>query len=181
MNQRATALSSPRALRTGIRGAGFLADHASTFVCGLAIGTLVMLLLGTVIGYRPLIDHSDSMRPAVRAGDLLITRTAAATSIHPGDIVTFSDRALRGKLVTHRVLLRRASGTRIDFLTRGDANPTSESWSVDRRASIGKLVLRVPAVGRSMAWMAEPWPRTVLLSLAGLVLSTALLRRIWKA
>jgi hypothetical protein len=32
-----------------------------------------------------------------------------------------------------------------------------------------------------MAWMAGRWPRAILLSLAALVLSTALLRRIWKA
>jgi signal peptidase len=177
----ADCLPQPRRLSAGVRRAGHLADRGSSVVCGLAIALLAVLLAGTAAGYRPLIDHSDSMRPAIRAGDLILTHAAPATSIRRGDIVTFSDRALQGKLVTHRVVARHASGTRIDFVTRGDANPAPENWSVDRRASVGKLAVRVPAVGRPMAWMAGRWPRAILLSLAALVLSTALLRRIWKA
>jgi signal peptidase I len=161
--------------------AGLLADRGSTVVCGLAIVLLVVLAAGTVAGYRPLIDHSDSMRPAVRAGDLLITNAVPASAIHVGEIVTFIDRALGSKLITHRVIAVRGSGTKIDFVTRGDANSASESWSAARRASVGKLLFRVPAVGRGMAWMTAPWPRSILLGLAALVLSAALLRRIWRA
>lgn len=181
MSQFADSLPQPRRMSAGARRAGYIADRGSTVVCGLALALLAVLAAGTAAGYRPLIDHSDSMRPAVRAGDLVLMHSDAATSIRRGDIVAFSDRALQDKLVTHRVLALHPSGARIDFVTRGDANPAAESWSVDRRASIDKLVLRIPAVGRPMAWMAGRWPRTILLGLAALVLSVALLRRIWKA
>jgi signal peptidase I len=164
-----------------IARAGKLADRGCTMVCGLAIALLVALAAGTVAGYRPLIDHSDSMRPAIRAGDLLITHSEPASAIRVGNTVTFIDRALGSRLITHRVVALRASGNRIDFVTRGDANTASESWSAPRHASLGKLLFRVPAVGRDMAWMTSPWPRSILLGLATLVLSAALLRRIWKA
>jgi signal peptidase len=146
---RTSALSEvvPRALR--------IADRASSLICGLALAVLAVLLLAMASGYRPLIDHSDSMAPAIRAGDVVITHVEPASGFRRGDVVSFSDPALHGKLVTHRVVGIQASGGRIDFLTRGDANSAPESWSVSRSASLGKLVLRVPDVGRAMAWMAD--------------------------
>ena len=177
--------NSATAPRTWTFGAGLartlrIADRASSGVCGLALVLLAALLVATAVGYRPLIDHSDSMRPAVRAGDLLITHGEPAASIRVGQIVSFDDPALNGRLVTHRVVSTHASGGRIDFLTRGDANPSPESWSVTPRASVGVLTLRIAGVGRAVAWLADPLARTVVLTLAALVLSTALLRRIWR-
>ena len=158
-----------------------LADLGSGVVCGVALTLLAALLLATVAGYRPLVDHSDSMRPAIRAGDLLITRAEPATKIHVGEIVSFDDPGLNRRLVTHRVVAIDAAAQRIDFLTRGDANATPESWSVNRHASVATLDLRIAGVGRAVAWLADPWARTILLTLVALVLSTAMLRRIWRA
>jgi len=79
------------------------------------------------------------------------------------------------------VVATRRTGSRIDFLTRGDANPAAESWSVPAGASLGLVVLRVPALGRVTAWLSDRWVRTILLSFAAAVLGTALLRRIWSA
>jgi signal peptidase I len=170
-----------RAWGQGVRRSVRVADRASGLVCGLALVLLAALLLATALGYRPLVDHSDSMRPAVRAGDLLVTHREPAGRVRVGQIVSFEDPALAGKLVTHRVVWIRAVAGRIDVRTRGDANPTPESWSVARGGSVGTLVLRVPSVGRAVAWMADPWARTILLTLSALVLSAALLRRIWRA
>jgi signal peptidase I len=139
------------------------------------------LLLGIASGYRPLVDHSDSMRPAINAGDLLITHTKPADSVHRGEIVSFKDPALAGKLITHRVVAVHPAGARVDFVTKGDANAAPESWSATRGASVGVLVFRVPVIGRTIAWVADPLFRTVILALAALLLSTALLRRIWRA
>jgi signal peptidase len=150
-------------------------------VCGLALTLLAVLLLATAAGCSPLIDHSDSMRPAIRAGDVLITHNEPASGVRRGDIVTFNDPALHGKLVTHRVVGIHPSGAQIDFLTRGDADSTPETWSVARRATVGQLVFRVPGVGRALAWMAGRWTRTIVLTAVALILSTALLRRIWSA
>ncbi|HEY3729322.1 MAG TPA: signal peptidase I [Solirubrobacteraceae bacterium] len=157
------------------------ADLGSGVVCGLALGLLAALLIATAVRYRPLIDHSDSMRPAIRAGDLLITHAEPAASIRVGQIVSFDDPGLDGKLVTHRVVAISGSARRIDFLTRGDANPTPESWSVARAASVQTLKLRIAGAGRAVAWVGDPLVRRIVLALVALVLGTALLRRIWRA
>ncbi len=159
-----------------------VADRIASVVCVAAAALLIALLAGMLLGYRPLIDHSGSMRPAISAGDLLITRTAAATSVRPGAVVSFDDPALAGKLVTHRVVrVVSGSSSRLEFLTRGDANPVPESWSVSRGASVPEVVATVPGVGFGLAWMDDRWVRTALLTLVALVLSSVLLRRIWRA
>jgi signal peptidase I len=170
---RAAHGSVPRALR--------LADRGSGVVFGLSLLLLAALLLATASGYRPLIDHSDSMRPAIRAGDLLIVHAEPATSVRLGEIVSFIDPGLNGKLVTHRVVAIHPARGRIDFRTRGDANSTPEAWSISRGGSVGAVGFRAPGVGRAIAWTADPWVRRTMLTLAALVLSTALLRRIWRA
>jgi len=81
MSAHAAALPGLGAPRAGLRRVLRAADRGSGVVCGIALIALAGLLLATAAGYRPLIDHSDSMRPAIRAGDLLITHAAPATSI----------------------------------------------------------------------------------------------------
>jgi signal peptidase len=158
-----------------------VADVGSGAVCGVALVLLAALALATAVGYRPLIEYSGSMLPAIAPGDLLITHAEPAASIRVGEIVSFDDPSLNGKLVTHRVVAIHPSAGRIGFLTRGDANPTPESWSVARHARVSTLAVRIAGVGRAVAWMSDTWVRTAVLALVALVLSTALLRRIWRA
>jgi signal peptidase I len=173
--------SARRSLDLGGRRVLRIADRAASGVCGLAVLALVALLVGLGLGYRPLIDHSGSMAPAIGVGDVVITHGEPASSVRPGQIVSFSDQALQGRLVTHRVVAARFAGARIDVVTRGDANAAGESWSVARSASVGHVVFRIPAIGLAMAWISDVWVRTALLTLVALVLSVALLRRIWRS
>jgi signal peptidase len=179
----ALAPSLPRARRAGVHPGRVLrlADHSSSVLCALALVMLAAVLLVRLAGYRPLIDYSNSMRPAIDAGDILISHGAPAQSIHPGDIVSFNDPALEGRLVTHRVLAIHAEHQRLYFLTRGDANAVPERWSVARTGSVAKVDLRIPAVGWAAAWLNSGLARTATLSLLALALGAALLRRIWSA
>jgi signal peptidase len=179
----ALAPSLPRAGRAGVRPGRALrvADRASSVLCALALVLLGLVLLLRLAGYRPLIDYSNSMRPVIDAGDVLISHGAPAQSIRAGDIVSFSDRALQGRLVTHRVLAVHAEHQRLYFLTRGDANAAPERWSVARMGSVAKVDLRIPAVGWAVVWLNSGLARTATLSLLALALGAALLRRIWSA
>jgi signal peptidase len=179
----ALAPSLPRSGRAGVRPgrALRLADHACSALAAFALVLLALVLLVRLAGYRPLIDYSNSMRPAINAGDLLISHGAPAQSIRPGEIVSFNDRALQGRLVTHRVLAIHAERERLYFLTAGDANAVPERWSIARTGTVAKVELRIPEVGWAAAWLNGGLARTATISLLALVLGVALLRRIWRA
>jgi signal peptidase I len=181
MTAQASVRPAAAAVRNGRSRALRVAERGSSVFCGLAVALLASLLVATAFGYHLLIDHSDSMRPTIRAGDLLITHAESARTIRVGQIVAFVDPALRGRLVTHRVVRIDATARSIAFVTRGDANSATERWSVARRGSVDVLDLTLPAVGRPIAWVTEPWVRTTLMALLVLILSTALLGRIWRS
>jgi signal peptidase I len=165
--------------RRHMRAVG-VADRAASVVCGLAVAGLALLLLSRVAGYHQLIDRSDSMRPAIRAGDLLISLEEPVATIRRGQIVSFVDPGLHGRLITHRVIAVHAAGARIHVVTRGDANAAPESWSVPRQGLVKRLVLRIPGLGRALSPFAAPLTQTILLAGAALLLTVMVLRRIWK-
>jgi len=141
---------------------------------------LAILTLFTVVGRCAwLVERSDSMAPALRAGDLLAVRRIDPASARPGDIVTFKEPSRPGILLTHRVVSVHRDGDRFQFTTRGDANTGSETWTVQAGGTIGRMVVRVPAAGRLVVLLGKPHMRFLLLTVASLLLAFELLRRIW--
>ena len=161
-------------------GAGRVLAPVASFACGLAALILLALLVARPLGVQALVDRSDSMQPAIAAGDLVLTRLGPPRQARVGDVVTFTDPERAGRLLTHRVVERRL---RPDgswgFVTRGDANSGSERWSVTAGGSVGRLVGRIPRAGYVVAWLSTPIVRGLLLGLGGLALGGLLLRRIW--
>jgi signal peptidase len=154
-----------------------VAEVASSTLCALALGLLAVLLLGRLGGYRPLIDYSGSMRPAIDAGDVLVSQAVPAQSVRTGEIVSFSDPAAGGRLVTHRVRSVHTADQRVYFLTRGDANAVPERWSVPRGATVAKVDLRIPDLGWATAWLNSGAARIATLLLLAFAVGVALVHR----
>jgi signal peptidase len=157
-----------------------LLDRAASAALVAGIMLIAGLACAFGAGYRVLVVRSDSMRPTIAAGDLILTRREHPSAARAGDVVTFSDPSRSGELVTHRVVGRRpVGGSRIAFVTRGDANTGVERWSIARDGTLGIYVGRLPRAGYGVAWLATPASRLVFVSAASLLLAAVLLRGIW--
>ncbi len=144
-----------------------------------ALLTLVALAAAKPLGYRVLVDHSDSMAPAIRTGDLLLTKVVPPRKAHVGDVVTFHSPD-DGRLLTHRVIDRGLRpGGRWAFVTRGDANTGVERWGIDAEGTVGRVSARLPRAGYAVAWLGQPFGRFLLVAAGGLALAILLARRIW--
>ncbi|MCU1468301.1 MAG: signal peptidase [Actinomycetia bacterium] len=129
-----------------------------------AVSLFAASVLATVLlGYRPLVVSSGSMRPALQVGDLVVTTAVPADHLHVGDIVSFDDRNGTGELITHRVRSVVANGSEMRVETRGDANAVSEIWDVPNRTVLRRTVLDVPAVGGVISDLGAPSVRVGLL------------------
>jgi signal peptidase len=110
----------------------------------LLLGAAVSVVLFTVgivgLGWKPYVVTSESMSPALHAGDLILV-DPQATSLAVYEIVTYADP--RG-LVTHRVVAQAEDGT---FTVRGDANLRADARPVERRQVIGPVRLILPHIG----------------------------------
>jgi signal peptidase len=110
----------------------------------LLLGAAVSVVLFTVgivgLGWKPYVVTSESMSPALHAGDLILV-DPKATSLAVYEIVTYSDP--RG-LVTHRVVGQAEDGT---FTVKGDANQRPDLRPVERRQVVGPVRLVLPGIG----------------------------------
>ena len=156
-----------------------IADPLASGALILSVASLAVVLLGALTGHRLLIDRSDSMRPAISAGDLLLVAGVAPELVVPGDIVTFVDPHDPDRTITHRALEVSPAGDRLAFVTRGDANGSSESWTVARDGNVGVTRARLPRAGFAVPLLGQPWIRFALITAAGAILGGMALRRIW--
>jgi signal peptidase I len=153
---------------------------AEALIAGLLVGLMLLLLVPVALGWRPYTVLTGSMRPNINPGDVVMDQPIVAADVHVGDVVTFSDPSRRGKLVTHRVrsIARGAAGTTVE--TRGDANNTSERWSVQTKDQVGRVVFVIPKVGHIAVLVRTPLGIGLLVVLPVLGLGFFALRAIWR-
>jgi len=164
-----------------LRSAASAATHALLTVGVVFVAAVLFWALASQpLGYRILVDHSDSMQPAIAAGDVLVTRLAPPREVRVGEIATFQDPQRPGRLLTHRVVSKRLRGTSYAFVTRGDANTGVERWSIAADGQVGRLTGRVPKAGLAMAWMRDGTRRAILLLVTSLALIALLARIVWR-
>jgi signal peptidase I len=125
-----------------------VARVALTLVASLLLWTLLPL----AVGWAPRVIMSGSMEPRIHMGDIVVTRTVPAASLHEGQVVTVKDPDHPGRTRTHRVLRREAGGV---LVLKGDANRDADSTRVSVDDVRGVGVVRVPYVGRPATWLAQ--------------------------
>jgi signal peptidase I len=114
---------------------------------GVGGGLLLAAVLPLAFGMRSFTVMSGSMEPAVHTGDVVVAEPIRPLEARIGDLVTFRDPAGSGRMISHRVRAVQATGSSVAFVTKGDANNTTERWTVSSRGQIGRVTYRLKAVG----------------------------------
>lgn len=80
---------------------------------------------------------TGSMEPSIHAGDYIVLKQTDPDELRVGDVICFysRDSAIYGKPNTHRIVSVLDDGS---FVTKGDANPISDSVTVPPETIIGK-------------------------------------------
>lgn len=152
---------------------------AATVICAVTIGAAVLAGVATLSGFGVVVDRTDSLTPAIRAGDLVVTRKVPAASVRRGDAVTFPmDRARPRDLIIQRVVAVRRVQRNLLFQTRGYANHLSEFRSVSTTERIAKVHAHVPYLGRMLSWLSTAPVAVALMFGVGILVAGAALRHI---
>lgn len=147
---------------------------------GLVFGALFAAVVPQLAGYRSFTVRSGSMTPAIETGDVVVTEPISPLGARVGDVVTFLDPEGSGRLFSHRVQSVREEGESVAFVTRGDANTSTEHWRVPADGSVGKVAYRIPKIGYALAYVDSPPARIALIAIPALLLLWAALVRIWR-
>jgi signal peptidase len=152
-----------------------------TWLClGFAFTLLLAAALPLAVGDRSFSVRSGSMTPTIETGDVVVTEPIAPLDVAVGDIVTFSDPEGTGRLYSHRVQSIFPVHGEVRFVTRGDANTSTEHWAVPLDGQVGRVAYRVPKLGFAVAWLSTPPARLALVVLPALMLGWMLMKRIWR-
>lgn len=76
------------------------------------------------------------MEPSIHEGDYIYIKRTDTDSLKAGDIISFysQDDSIKGEINTHRISEVLSDGT---FVTKGDANKTEDSVTVQKDSIIG--------------------------------------------
>lgn len=113
----------------------------------LSIYTSLMMTMGTT---SPLVVvTSDSMKPTLERGDLLVIQARSEENIVLGDIIVFWTTWYPDSPIVHRVveIIEDQDGER-RFVTKGDNNPSNDRGTRTIEDLLGVVILRISYIGQ---------------------------------
>jgi signal peptidase I len=149
-------------------------------VSGSAVAFAVAYAAVTVVGFKPVAVYSGSMEPKIPVGGLVLDRAIPATEVRVGDVITFTDPYVKGRLVTHRVIDVLKTPHGLAYRTKGDANPARDPWTIRLAGQVGRVSFSVPVAGYVLYYAHSREVRGALICLAAVFLLFGMLRRIWR-
>ena len=100
-----------------------------------------------LFGYNAYIITSDSMKPTINKGDVIITKECNENALQVNDIITFEQNQ---EIITHRIQkieVNQDTKEKI-YTTKGDNNNIEDSENIKFSAIKGKSVLTIPYLGK---------------------------------
>src|SRR5439155_25379412 len=125
-------------------------------------------------GYKPIAVYSGSMVPTVQVGGLAVDRVVPARNVRVGDVITFQDPYVHGRLVTHRVIRIFHTSHGLAYRTKGDANDTRDPWTIRLPGRVGRVAFSVPYAGYALWYLHTREVRAGLILFAAVLLLSGL-------
>ena len=137
-----------------------------SFLCLLLVFGLVMAVyFGDLLikDKSPLFSTylivTPSMVPTIKIDDAIVVKRVDNDKYNVGDIITFesNDSNYEGLAVTHRIVEKHNLGDKNSvYTTKGDNNKVIDPVSVKTEAIYGKVLFKVPSVGKIKEFFSHP-------------------------
>jgi len=122
---------------------------------------------------------SPSMTPNLNVYDVIVdVKVTNQEEIKVGDIITFISNSSisKGYTVTHRVVAIVETENGIEYKTQGDNNLTPDSTTVPFKNILGKVVIKIPQLGRVQYFLSSSagWLLVVVIPALIIIISDVL-------
>lgn len=101
--------------------------------------------------------QSGSMEPAIKTGDLIITKTVKKPyELKVGDVVSYVGYENKDLIIiTHRITSVVGEGGAVSYVTKGDNNPTVDEVEVTPSSIVSKYDgIRIPVLGTIFSFLS---------------------------
>ena len=152
----------------------------TALLAGAVVAFVVAYAALLAVGFKPVVVYSGSMRPTLGVGSLAVDRVAPASTVRVGDVITFNDPYVKGRLVTHRVAEIVPTKHGLAYRTKGDANAARDPWAIRLDHQVGRMAFDLPVAGYVLYYAHTREVRGGLICIAAALLLLGLLRKIWR-
>ena len=112
-----------------------------------------LLIISGALGIKPYVIVSESMKPTLNIGDIVLICKAEFSKAKIGDIVAYFDGE---KVVIHRVHnIDKASEKYMYLITKGDAVENPDPVLVSKEMFLGKMAFKIPYMGLAIIYLKE--------------------------
>lgn len=126
---------------------------------------------------------SGSMEPNIKVWDVVISKKVKSPEeIKAGDVITFTSTSSisRGMIVTHRVMEVKKTESGYKYKTKGDNNLSPDNAYAEYNNVIGKVILRVPQLGRVQHFLGTQGGWLVVIVIPALFIIISDIMKIFK-
>lgn len=131
-------------------------------------------------GIKPMIVATDSMQGVLEVGDMVILMRQTAAELNVGDIISFNaDINGDGKpeIVTHFLAAKTTINYQLQLRTKSNVSEQLDPWTVGANAVYGRIILRIPAVGRIIQFLQQTKALLIAAVVLVLVWAGSLIRK----
>lgn len=144
----------------------------------LGFGLFIFVYIGDLVlnTNNPLFSTyvivSPSMVPTIKIDDAIIVKRVDNDNYKIGDVITFksNDENYKGLAVTHRIVDKQSlDGDTSVYTTKGDNNMIIDPVSVKTDSIYGKVLFKVPSVGKIQDFFSHPANYLLCLLIVGFI------------
>ena len=144
--------------------------------------SLVISIFPITGNFKVFVVESGSMQPAISTGSVVIVKPVDNYKI--GDIITFGGKRKGQAPITHRINEMKLVVGEPHYITKGDANNTTDSKEVLKKDIVGKVLFHIPYLGYAVAFAKKPIGFALIIIIpAGIIIfdeSKAIWKEIWR-
>lgn len=100
--------------------------------------------LPSLFGYKAYSITTDSMKPTLNKGDIIISKKQKEDKIKQGDIITYLQN---GEKITHRIIEIEEQEDENKYVTKGDNNTIEDLEKVKYEQIEGVKIIKIPLLG----------------------------------
>lgn len=97
-----------------------------------------------ILGFRAYIIITESMKPSINPGDIIVIKEVKDEDLSVNDIVTVETKT---GINTHRIV-RIEPGLNKQYVIKGDNNNVEDEGTIEINQILGKMIFRIPVLGK---------------------------------